>query len=184
MNKKAIMKFESVKDKKKIPYGGEKREGQSFFYYLKRFRNYLLFMLAYFAPSNKLRVILNRWKGVNIANGAYIGLMVSIDNMYPEYIYIDKYASINSGSMIVAHFNPNFRYRKILQAEVKPVIIEEGAIVAIRSIILPGVKVGKYAIVSASSVVSDSIEPYTLVRGNPAIKIAKYNSKMINESFS
>ncbi|MDR1653978.1 MAG: acyltransferase [Prevotellaceae bacterium] len=162
---------------KKIPFGGEKSEKQPVFYFLRRLRNYLLFLLAYFAPSNKVRVALNRWKGVNIADGAYIGTAVFIDNMYPEYIYIEENASINAGSMLIAHFNPPQHFRGALLARVEPIVIKKGAICAIRSIINPGVTVGQYAIVAANSVVNEDVEAKTLVRGNPAVKVGKVKIK-------
>jgi acetyltransferase-like isoleucine patch superfamily enzyme len=162
-----------IKEGKKIPYGGEKRENQNFLYNLRRLRNYVLFLLAYFAPSNKIRVALNRCKGVNVADGAYIGMCVFIDNMYPEYIYIEEKASVNAGSMLIAHFNPNIHFKRVLQARVESIVIKKGAIVAIRAIIMPGVTVGENAIVAAASVVCEDVEEKTLVRGNPAKKVGK-----------
>jgi len=162
-----------IREGKKIPYGGEKKDKKSFFYVFVRLKNYLLFLLAYFAPSCKIRVTLNRWKGVNIAKNVYIGTGVFIDNMYPEYIYIEEFASVNAGSMLIAHFNPYQHFRCVLQARVEPIVIKKGAIVAVGSIINPGVTVGEYSIVAAGSVVNDDVEPKTLVRGNPAKKIGK-----------
>ena len=42
-----------------------------------------------------------------------------------------------------------------------------------RSIILPGVVIGEGAIVGAGSVVTKSVEPYTIVGGNPAVFIKR-----------
>ena len=100
------------------------------------------------------------------------------DNLYPEYIVIEDNASVNAGSMILTHFNPMRRFEPILKARVAPVVIGEGTIVAIRSTILPGVTTGKYSIVSAGSVVEKSVPEYTLVRGNPAKKMADYEYLM------
>ncbi|GHT31038.1 hypothetical protein FACS189434_00040 [Bacteroidia bacterium] len=166
-----------IREGKKIPYGGEKRENQSVLYFLKRLRNYLLFLLAYFAPSNKVRVTLNRWKGVNIADGAYIGMCVFIDNMYSEYIYIEERASVNAGAMLIAHFNPFAHFKGALLSRVEPIVIKKGAIVAIRAIIMPNVTVGQYAIVAANSVVTEDVEAKTLVRGNPAKLVGKVKIK-------
>lgn len=175
-----------IKEGKKVPYGdqvknfkqtfknGGKSRGMSAFRYAWiRIRNYFIFLLAYVAPSNRIRVALNRWKGVNIADGAYIGMFVFLDNAYPEYIYIEEKASINAGSMLITHFNPYEIYKKVLQARVEPIVIKKGAIIAVRSIVMPGVVVGENAIVSAASVVYDHVEEKTLVRGNPAIKVGR-----------
>jgi len=182
-----------IKEEKTIPYydqdksirktlrtGGQSRGMNPFFYGLKRLKNYLLMLLAYIAPFNAVRVKLNKWKGVNVGKEVYIGMFVFLDNAYPEYIYIEDDAAINAGSMIVAHFNLKKHFEPIINARVAPVIIKEGAMVAVRSIILPGVTVGEYAMVSAASVVSEDVAPYTLVRGNPSVCIAKYNAKLLN----
>ncbi|MDD2305486.1 MAG: DapH/DapD/GlmU-related protein [Prolixibacteraceae bacterium] len=47
-------------------------------------------------------------------------------------------------------------------------IINEGAWIGSKAIILPGVEIGAYAVVGAGAVVTKNVEPYTLVGGNPA----------------
>ena len=54
----------------------------------------------------------------------------------------------------------------------KPVLIRQGAWIGAGATILPGVCVGKYAIVGAGSVVTKDVPDYTVVVGNPA-KIVK-----------
>jgi acetyltransferase-like isoleucine patch superfamily enzyme len=54
----------------------------------------------------------------------------------------------------------------------KRVIIEDDVWIGVRAIILPGVKIGKGSIIGAGSVVTKDVDPYTIVAGNPAIKIA------------
>ena len=183
-----------IKEEKLIPYGdqvksmrktlnngGQSRGMSPLIYGLKRFKNYFLFLLAYIMPFNAFRIKLHKWKGVNIGENVYIGMFVFLDNAYPEYIYIEDNAAINAGSMLIAHFNLKKHFEKIIIARVAPVLIKEGAMVAVRSIILPGVTIGEYSMVSAASVVNENVAPYTVVRGNPAIKIAKYSEKMINK---
>lgn len=176
-----------IKEEIRIPYsdqvdsfsktfknGGESRGLNPVVYAIKRLRNYTLFWLAYTAPSNKLRVLFNRWKGVNIADGAYIGMSVSVDNAYPEFIYIEENASISAGCMLVAHFNPKIHLKRIMPATASPIVIKKGAVVAVRSIVLPGVTIGENAIVTANSVVNLDVEPNTFVRGNPAVAVGKF----------
>lgn len=50
----------------------------------------------------------------------------------------------------------------------KPVVIEDGAWLCLGVIILPGVTVGKGAVVAAGSVVTRDVPPHTLVGGSPA----------------
>ena len=184
MGKKYSSKDFVIKKAKGIPYGGgeeislrkyfrsgERSHGMNaFFYALYRFKNYICFILAYIAPSNKLRLKLNRWKGVNIADGAYIGMFVMIDNAHPDYVYIEENAAINAGCMLIAHFNPMIHFRRTVIAKVDSIVIKRGAMLGIRSIINPGVEIGEYAMVSAGSVVYKNVETKTIVRGNPAEK--------------
>lgn len=57
------------------------------------------------------------------------------------------------------------------EADVKPVAIHDNAWVGSNVLILPGSVVGEGSIVSAHSVVSGTVAPYTIVAGNPARRI-------------
>jgi len=49
-----------------------------------------------------------------------------------------------------------------------PVIIEDDVWIGARAILLPGVHIGKGAIIAAGSIVTKDVPPYTIVGGNPA----------------
>jgi putative colanic acid biosynthesis acetyltransferase WcaF len=55
-----------------------------------------------------------------------------------------------------------------------PINIGSDSFVGARSFILPGISIGKGAIIGACSVVTRSIEPYVFVAGNPAKVIRHY----------
>ena len=55
----------------------------------------------------------------------------------------------------------------------KSIVIEDGAWVGIGAMVLPGVRIGRGAVVSAGAVVTKSVEPNTLVAGNPAVLVKK-----------
>jgi maltose O-acetyltransferase len=57
-----------------------------------------------------------------------------------------------------------------------PIVIEDYAWLATSSIILPGVTIGRGAVVGAGSVVTSSVEPLTIVAGNPARPIGRRQS--------
>jgi acetyltransferase-like isoleucine patch superfamily enzyme len=50
----------------------------------------------------------------------------------------------------------------------KPISIEDDVWIGAVAIVLPGVTIGKGAIVGAGSVVTKNVPPYTIVAGNPA----------------
>jgi len=55
----------------------------------------------------------------------------------------------------------------------KPITIKDGAWVAARAIILPGVTIGEGAVVGAGAVVAKDVEPWMVVVGNPARVVGK-----------
>jgi UDP-2-acetamido-3-amino-2,3-dideoxy-glucuronate N-acetyltransferase len=56
--------------------------------------------------------------------------------------------------------------------EVVPILVRTGAAIGANSTILPGVTLGRWAMIGAGSVVTRDVEDYALVAGNPARRIA------------
>jgi acetyltransferase-like isoleucine patch superfamily enzyme len=63
--------------------------------------------------------------------------------------------------------DPGFR------GEGAPVAVEDFAWLSCRVVVLPGVTIGKGAVVAAGAVVTKSVEPFTIVGGVPARKIGE-----------
>lgn len=167
----------NILEEKCIPYYEDTQKRTLKQKYIK-VRNTFLQLLAYACPNNSIRVHLHRRRGIHIGKNVYIGMFCYLDNLQPEYIYIEDNVSINAGSMILTHFNPMKQFAPIMQAKVAPVLIKHGAIVAVRTTIMPGVEIGEFAITSAGSVVFKSVKNYTMVQGNPAKTVAEYESLM------
>jgi maltose O-acetyltransferase len=55
----------------------------------------------------------------------------------------------------------------------RPIVIEEGAWIGMCALILPGVRIGRGAVVAAGAVVTQDVPPNTLVSGNPAAVVRK-----------
>jgi acetyltransferase-like isoleucine patch superfamily enzyme len=49
-----------------------------------------------------------------------------------------------------------------------PIVVEDGVWIGMRSLVLPGVRLGRGSVVAAGAVVTDSVPPNSLVIGNPA----------------
>jgi UDP-2-acetamido-3-amino-2,3-dideoxy-glucuronate N-acetyltransferase len=56
--------------------------------------------------------------------------------------------------------------------EVVPILVRRGAAIGANSTILPGVTLGRWAMIGAGSVVTRDVADYTLAAGNPARRIA------------
>lgn len=55
--------------------------------------------------------------------------------------------------------------------EVKPIVVHDHAWIGSGVLVMPGTEIGEGAIVSAQSVVSGKVAPYSIVAGNPARRI-------------
>lgn len=169
--------YKDILESQNVPYY-EETQKRTFLQKMRKVRNTIYMLMAYACPNNKMRQWMHRRRGVHIGKNVYLGMFCFLDNLHPEYIYIEDNASINAGSMILTHFNPMKRYSPIFQAQVAPVLIKEGAIVAVRSTIMPGVCIGKNSVVSAGSVVEKNVPDYTMVKGVPARKVLEYKELM------
>tara|TARA_A100001234_G_C12319504_1_gene256936 strand:- start:48 stop:506 length:459 start_codon:yes stop_codon:yes gene_type:complete len=71
-----------------------------------------------------------------------------------------------------------------LKTILKKVIIEDYVWIATNSTILPGVRIGKGAVVAAGAVVTKSVKPFDIVGGNPAKKIGTRIKKISYNTLS
>jgi len=151
----------------------KRRKTNPIFYFFRKIFNYLLFYTSFYFPLNSIRIFCNKLRGVRIGKNVYIGMHCTIDNAYPEYIYIEDNVSLAGECMIIAHSNPFYHFHNITSSYVKPTVIKKGAWIGIRSVILPGVVVNQYSIVSAGSIVNEDVPERSVVVGNPAKVISK-----------
>lgn len=169
------------KSLRKTIRNSSKRRNMSFLHFaFRKTKNIILYRLAYFCPLNSWRIKMHRWRGVHIGEHVYIGTQCSIDNAYPEMIYIEDYVGINQGTLLLAHTNVNSWFDGVVKCTASPIHIKHHALVSINSTILPGITIGEYAITSAGAVVTSNVEPFTMVAGNPAKKIANFKPFLKN----
>jgi acyl-CoA synthetase (AMP-forming)/AMP-acid ligase II/acetyltransferase-like isoleucine patch superfamily enzyme/acyl carrier protein len=134
-------------------------------------KNRLLQLGALYAPGYKtIRVWLHRMRGVSIGKNVSIGLASLIETAYPQLVFIGDNVTIGMRTIIIAHLRDLTTQAR---ANNQPTVrIEDNVYIGPGVIVLPHVTIGHGAVVSAGSVVSSSIPPQTLVRGNPAKPIA------------
>jgi acyl-CoA synthetase (AMP-forming)/AMP-acid ligase II/acetyltransferase-like isoleucine patch superfamily enzyme/acyl carrier protein len=134
-------------------------------------KNRLLQWLALYAPGYKTtRVWLHRMRGVTIGANTSIGLSVLIETAYPQLVSIGSNVTIGMRAIIIAHLRDSTNASR--RRHQYTVHIEDDVYIGPGVIVLPNVTIGRGAVVGAGSVVSKSIPPRTLVRGNPAEPIA------------
>jgi acetyltransferase-like isoleucine patch superfamily enzyme len=127
----------------------------------------------------KLRPMLNRWRGVKIGKFVAISDNTIIGPTYPEDVEIGNHCRISANVIIEEHGRDLKNYRvgmSILDLPVyrKKVIIEDFVHVGVGAIILPGVTIGKGTIIGAGAVVRESVPKYCLVVGNPAKVVYRF----------
>jgi maltose O-acetyltransferase len=107
--------------------------------------------------------------GVRIGNHSIIGNDVFLDGRFG----LDIQDNVNIGgetAIYTAEHDPNDRDFAMVGA---PVVMEEYVYVGSRALILPGVRLGKGAVVAAGAVVTKDVPEYTIVGGVPARKIGE-----------
>ncbi|MCR4264363.1 MAG: acyltransferase [Candidatus Roizmanbacteria bacterium] len=138
-------------------------------------------------PSRKFRKAMYRAAGVEIGKGSTIhmwanfyepkNITVGDDTIIGDHVFLDgrdqlrigNHVALASSVMIynAQHDIDDEHFRPVS----KPVVIEDYVFIGPRAIILPGVTVGKGAVVAAGAVVSKDVAPFTVVGGVPAVKI-------------
>jgi len=130
-------------------------------------------------------------KGVYIDSGVKIGNNVKIQNNVSVYhgvtigdgVFIGPHVCFTNDKMPRA-VNPDGSLKQADDWEVSPILVKEGAALGANSTILPGVTIGKWALVGSGSVVTKDVPDFGLVYGNPARingYVCKCGKKIIKE---
>ena len=91
------------------------------------------------------------YRGLTVEDGVYIGPHVSFTNdRYPRAI------------------NPDGSSQSDTDWEVSPTLVREGASLGAGAVVLPGVTIGRWAMIGAGAVVTRDVDEHALVAGNPA----------------
>lgn len=118
----------------------------------------------------------------------------------PSHLTIGERSFISEGVHLALHDQITIGNRVVINSKVqlltashhtddplwqqfkKPIVIEDYAWIANSAIILPGVRIGKGAVVGAGAVVSKNVPDYAIAVGNPA-KLIK-NNRAFNLNYS
>ena len=147
-------------------------------------------------PSHHLRRFFYRLAGIKIGKGSTIhmgarfydprNISIGEDSIIGERVVLDgrdkliigNHVDIASEVMIYnSEHDINDPY---FLAKNAPVLIEDYVFIGPRAIILPGVKIGKGAVVAAGAVVTKDVAPFSVVGGVPAKIIAERKIKNLS----
>lgn len=139
----------------------------------------LLSVIAFLVMPHQLIIFLHRLRGVQIGKKCFIGRYVYIDERNPDAINIGNGVVISAGARLLAH-QRDLKCHKIGRWAIEsPLIIQkvniqDGSHIGIGATVLPGVNIGKGAIIAAGAVVVEDVKDYCLVAGVPAKEIKTY----------
>ena len=83
-----------------------------------------------------------------------------------EWTIIEDDVRFNPGVYVL---NTKYPYRPGEAPVIEPVVIRQGAIIAARAVLMPGVCIGRHALVGAGALVTKSIPDFTVAYGSPAV---------------
>ncbi|MBS4223057.1 acyltransferase [Lederbergia citrea] len=125
-------------------------------------RNFIIIQLARYTPFLALKSWMYRvFLRMKIGEETSVALMVMLDVMFPEKISIGRNTVIGYNTTILAHEYLIKEYR------LGNVEIGNEVMIGANSTILPGIKIGDHAIVSAGTLVHKDVPAGAFVGGNP-----------------
>lgn len=132
---------------------------------------------ANIAPTAEIGIVNIHGKKTNLAIGEFTNLG-RVEIALHDKVSIGNYVCINDGVVILSAshdvLDPLWQHKKA------PIFIDDYAWIATNAILLPGVRIGKGAVVGAGAVVSKNIKDYEIVIGNPAKEISKKRTEVLN----
>ena len=157
---------------------------------------YILPAIIRHIPTQTIRKMSYRMMGATI--GRRVMMFSTVDIRKPSGLCIEDCCSIGprvlldarSGLVIRSHVTIAYdtiiwtlhheMNSKDFHGKGAPTCIDEYAWICSRAIILPGVTVGRGAVVASGAVVTKDVEPYAIVGGVPARKIGERSERDFN----
>lgn len=142
-----------------------------------------------YVPSHIFRKLAYSISGMTIGNGSTIhmwanffdpvGISVGEDTIIGDHCFLDGRDKLEIGnhtdiaSQVLIYNSEHDLSDPEFKAIKAPVEIGDYVFIGPRAIILPGVKIGKGAVVAGGAVVTKNVEPFKIVGGVPAKEIGE-----------
>lgn len=162
---------------------------------LLEFEVYILHCVGYI-PLHHVRRLFYRAGGMQIGSGSTVHMGTRFYN--PQHIVVGDDTVIGEGAVLDGREKLIIGNHVTIATDVMmyncahdisdsnfspksaPVVIEDYVFIGPRAIILPGVTIGKGAVVAAGAVVTKNVDPLTIVGGVPAKPIGQRHEKSLN----
>ena len=141
--------------------------------------------LAMHYPDARIRKLFWQKTYVEIGEGTFINAAVVVVDDYPGgecLLRLGAHVSIAPGVIFAPYSVPNnspamLRHPYVTEHLVRraKIVVEDDAWIGANVTILPGVRVGRGAIIGAGAVVTQNVPPFTIVGGVPATVIRTIN---------
>ena len=135
-------------------------------------------LIAYFYTDARVRKIYWKRLGVSMGEGTFANIGLIAANNGESNIWIGKNVSIAPYVTLVSIATANngdeinkLPYVATNLTKKSPIIIEDEVWIGANVTILPGVTIGRCSVIGAGSVVTQSVEPYSVYVGVPARRI-------------
>ncbi|KKR32301.1 MAG: Acetyltransferase [Candidatus Gottesmanbacteria bacterium GW2011_GWC2_39_8] len=147
-------------------------------------------------PLHSIRRLFYRMAGIGIGKGSTVhmwcnfffpgNIKIGEDTIIGDHAFLDGRAFLTIGnhvaiaSHVLIYNSEHDLISEDFHAILGEVVIGDYVFIGPRAVILPGVKIGKGAVVAAGAVVTSDVQEYTVVGGVPAKVIGERGNKNLH----
>lgn len=161
--------------------------------WLLDFELYLIHLVSEYLPLHTIRKYIFELSGMKIGKGSTLhmgcrffdpkNIEIGEGTIVGDHVFLDGRGHLKIGdhvdiaSQVLIYNSEHNLNDKYFTADVENVEIGDYCFIGPRAIILPGVKIGKGAVVAAGAVVTKDVGEYKIVGGVPAKEIGERENK-------